>query len=221
MRILVIEDTEDVAEGIVGAVHRMGHETDWARDGEIADDLLSSYSYDLVLLDLMLPRLDGVSLLRRLRDRRNDVPVLVLTARAAVDERVQVLDLGADDYLCKPFDFSELQARIRSLLRRRSGDPTNELSYGGIHFNRRSRTVTVRDRPVALTRRELSLIEMLLANRGHILSKRQILDGVFGYETEPTENAVEVLVGRLRRKIVGTTARIHNHRGLGYQLLDQ
>jgi two-component system response regulator TctD len=221
MRILVVEDTEDVAEGIIGAVHRMGHETDWARDGAIADDLLSGYSYDLVLLDLMLPELDGVTLLRRLRDRRDDVPVLVLTGRAAVDERVQVLDLGADDYLCKPFDFAELQARIRSLLRRRSGDPTNELAYGGIHFNRRSRAVVVRDKPVALTRRELSLLEMLLANRGHILSKRQILDGVFGYETEPTENAVEVLVGRLRRKIVGTTAHIHNHRGLGYQLLDQ
>ena len=147
MRILVIEDTEDVAEGIIGAVHRMGHETDWARDGGIADDLLSAYSYDLVLLDLMLPKLDGVTLLRRVRDRRDDVPVLVLTA--------------------------------------------------------------------------LSLLEMLLSNRGHILSKRQILDGVFGYETEPTENAVEVLVGRLRRKIVGTTAHIHNHRGLGYQLLDQ
>lgn len=221
MRILVVEDTEDVAEGVMGAVKRMGHDADWAPDGAIADDLLSSYEYDLVLLDLMLPEMDGVSLLKRLRNRRDDVPVLVLTARSAVDERVQVLDLGADDYLCKPFDFAELQARIRSLLRRRSGDPTNQLSYGDIEFDRRSRTVTVRGTPVALTRRELSLLEMLLANRGRIVSKRQILDGVFGYDSEPTENAVEVLVGRLRRKLAGATAQIHNQRGIGYQLLDR
>jgi len=221
MRLLVVEDTEDVAEGIMGAIARMGHEADWAKNGNVADDLLAAYGYDLVLLDLMLPGLDGVELLKLLRGRRNDVPVLVLTARSAIDERVQLLDLGADDYLCKPFDFAELQARIRSLLRRRDGDTTNQLSYGGIVFDRRSRTVSVGGAPATLTRRELSLLEMLLANRGRILSKSQILDGVFGFDMELSENAVEVLVGRLRRKIAGVSAQIHNHRGIGYQLRDE
>lgn len=218
MRVLVIEDTADVGEGIVGAIERAGHVVDWARDGEHGQELALSSTYDLIVLDLMLPNLGGEDILRALRDRRSQSLVLVLTARSAVDERVHMLDLGADDYLCKPFDFSELEARIRSLLRRRSGDRTNYVSFGGIEFNRADRTVLVNGHSLALTRRELSLLEILLANRNRILSKSQLIDSLFGLESEPNENAIEVLVGRLRRKLQAAHASIHNHRGLGYQL---
>ncbi|MEO7786491.1 MAG: response regulator transcription factor [Sphingomicrobium sp.] len=219
MRILVVEDTADVAEGIVASIERMGHMVDWAPDGERGDEMLAAFSYDLVLLDLMLPgEVSGVQLLRALRDRGSKIPVLILTARSAVGERVQLLDLGADDYLCKPFDFDELAARVRSLLRRQGNEKTNSLTIGALVFNREDRIALLDGERVSLSRRELSLLELLLVNRGRMLGKGQILDSLFDARAEPTENAVEVLVGRLRRKLVMTGIEIVNHRGLGYQL---
>lgn len=197
----------------------MGHVVDWAPDGESGDDMLVAFAYDLVLLDLMLPgKLSGVQLLRALRDRGSKVPVLILTARSAVGERVQLLDLGADDYLCKPFDFDELDARVRSLFRRQGNEKTNQLTLGSLAFNREDRTAAIGGQLLGLSRRELSLLELLLVNRGRILGKGQILDSLFDASSEPTENAVEVLVGRLRRKLVPAGIEIINHRGLGYQL---
>ncbi len=219
MRILVVEDTADVAEGILAAIRRLGHNVEWARTGESGDELLEASPFDLVVLDLMLPgEIDGVQLLRNLRDRGSKVPVLILTGRSAVSERVHLLDLGADDYLVKPFDFTELQARVRSLLRRQSDEKTNQLNYGALSVDRTNRSVTADGLPVSLSQREVSLLEMLLVNRGRILSKAQMLDSLFDWRSEPTENAVEVLVGRLRRKLVETGVEICNHRGLGYQL---
>lgn len=219
MRILVVEDTTDVAEGIVASIGRMGHMVDWAKDGESGNGMLAAFAYDLVLLDLMLPgEISGVQLLKSLRDRGNKVPVLILTARSAVGERVQLLDLGADDYLCKPFDFDELAARVRSLLRRQGKEKTNQLSFGPLLFDRVDRTASIGGVSMALSRRELSLLELLLVHRGRVLSKAQILDSLFDSRSEPTENAVEVLVGRLRRKLTETGIKIVNHRGLGYQL---
>lgn len=219
MRILVIEDTADVAEGIVASIRRMGHMVDWAPDGERGDGLLAAFAYDLVLLDLMLPgEISGVQLLKSLRDRGSKIPVLILTARSAVGERVQLLDLGADDYLCKPFDFDELAARVRSLLRRQGNEKTNQLTLGALLFDRVERTASIGGAAMALSRRELSLLELLLVHRGRMRSKGQILDSLFDSQSEPTENAVEVLVGRLRRKLVAAGIEIVNHRGLGYQL---
>lgn len=217
MRVLVVEDTVDVAEGVVAAIERLGHVVDWACDGDSAEGWLAIATYDLIVLDLMLPDADGVGLLRAMRARGLDAAVLVVTARAAVSERVQVLDLGADDYLCKPFDFDELQARIRSLLRRQSGDRTNDMSCGRLVYDRATRLARIGQETVALSPRELSLLEMLLAGRNRVLSKSNILEGLFDWRTEASENAVEVLVGRLRRKIEGSGAIIINHRGLGYQ----
>lgn len=217
MRVLVVEDTVDVAEGVVAAIERLGHVVDWACDGDSAEGWLAIATYDLIVLDLMLPDADGVGLLRAMRARGLDAAVLVVTARAAVSERVQVLDLGADDYLCKPFDFDELQARIRSLLRRQSGDRTNDMSCGRLVYDRATRLARIGQETVALSPRELSLLEMLLAGRNRVLSKSNILEGLFDWRTESSENAVEVLVGRLRRKIEGSGAIIINHRGLGYQ----
>lgn len=219
MRILVVEDTADVAEGIVASIGRMGHMVDWAPDGERGEEMLCAFAYDLVLLDLMLPgEVSGVQLLKALRDRGSKIPVLILTARSAVGERVQLLDLGADDYLCKPFDFDELAARVRSLLRRQGSEKTNLLSFAALVFNREDRIASIDGEPVALSRRELSLLELLLVNRGRMLGKGQILDSLFDARSEPTDNAVEVLVGRLRRKLVPGGIEIVNHRGLGYQL---
>jgi two-component system response regulator TctD len=217
MRVLVVEDTVDVAEGVVAAIERLGHVVDWAADGTAAQDWLVGATYDLIVLDLMLPDADGVSLLREIRTRGLDAAVLVVTARAAVSERVQVLDLGADDYLCKPFDFDELQARIRSLLRRQSGDRTNDMTCGRLVYDRGTRLARIGQEVLALSPRELSLLEMLLAGRNRVLSKANILERLFDWRSDASENAVEVLVGRLRRKIEGSGAVIINHRGLGYQ----
>ena len=218
LRVLVVEDTVDLGEGIVACIERMGHAVDWARDGVSADELLQDTPYEMAILDLTLPGLDGVTVLKNLRARRGQTPVLVVTARSTVDDRVNVLDLGADDYLVKPFDFRELEARVRSLLRRRSGERGNELTCKGVSLNRASRVATVNGAPVSLTRRELSLLEILLANQGKILNKAQLLDQIFGYAAEPSENAVEVIVTRLRPKLQGSGAEIRTHRGLGYQI---
>lgn len=218
MRVLVVEDTVDLGEGMVACISRMGHAVDWAQDGEAADHFLRDTAYELVVLDLSLPGMDGVAVLRNLRARRTPTPVLVVTARTAVDDRVHVLDQGADDYLVKPFDFRELEARVRALMRRRSGDRTNLLSCEGLALDRGARMAMVHGEPVSLTRRELSLLEVLLANQNKILSKSAIMDQIFDYDAEPSENAVEVIVTRLRPKLSGSGAEIRTHRGLGYQI---
>jgi two-component system response regulator TctD len=220
MRILVIEDNSDVGEGIVESVEKMGHSVDWARNGATGDEWLLSNNYQLVLLDIMLPGMDGMKLLRRLRERRSDVPVLILSARAGTDDRIDLLDLGADDYLVKPFDFRELQARVRSLLRRHTGERSNNLECGRLVYDRVARLAKVDGRIIALSRRELSLLEIFLARKTQVFSKSQLLDQLFGYNAEPTENNIEVLIARLRRKLVGTDVEITTQRGVGYRIVE-
>lgn len=220
MRILVVEDTVDVGEGVVECLEAMGHAVDWARDGETADEWLRDIAYQLIVLDLMLPGLDGLTLLKRLRERRSETPVLILTARSAIDDRIGSLDLGADDYLVKPFDFRELQARVRSLLRRHSGERATELRYGKLVFDRSARIVRIADTPAKLTRRELSLLEIFLARPTMVFSKAQLLDQLFGFSAEPTENSVEVLITRLRRKLAGAGVEITAQRGIGYRIVE-
>jgi two-component system, OmpR family, response regulator TctD len=220
MRVLVVEDTTDVGEGIVACIKRMGHAVDWVQDGTSADRHLTDTAYELAILDLMLPKMDGVCVLRRLRARRSSIPVLVLTARSAIDDRVSALDLGADDYLIKPFDFRELEARINSLMRRRTGERTNELLCGALMLDRSARMAHVNGAPLNLTRREISILEILMANQSRIFSKAALLDQIVGYgdDIEPHENAIEVIITRLRRKLVGAGAGIRTHRGLGYRI---
>jgi two-component system response regulator TctD len=220
MLILVIEDNHDVGEGIVESIKSMGHAVDWAQDGATGDEWLASNPYQLVVLDLMLPGLDGMTVLQRLRRRNTDTSVLVLSARAELGDRIDLLDLGADDYLVKPFDFRELQARVRSLLRRHTGERSNELKCGKLVFDRAARTVRVDGKIVGLTRRELSLLEIFLARQTHVFSKAQLLDQLFGYGAEPTENSVEVLIGRLRRKLAGAGIEIATQRGVGYRIVE-
>lgn len=219
MRILVVEDVADVGEAIVASLERIGHTVDWERNGGEADALLRAQVYDLVVLDVMLPDMDGFAILKALRQRRKATPVLVLTARSQVEDRVSALDLGADDYLVKPFDFRELEARVRALLRRKTGSATNMIEVGGITLDQAGRAATLHGQPLDLTRRELTLLEILAARPGRVFGKDELMDQLFGFEDEPSENAIEQYIARLRRKIAGASAEIRTLRGLGYQMV--
>lgn len=216
MRLLIVEDTADLAEAIAGRLRKLGYAVDIVGDGEEADELLRSESYNLVVLDLMLPGIGGKEVLHRLRQRRSRTPVLVLTARSDVDEKVGALDYGADDYLVKPFDFRELEARCRALLRRPHGMAASEVKFGNLLFDAAAKRVTVTGRPVDLSSREFRLLELLLANLGRVLSKDTLLDQLFGLEDAVAPNAIELYVSRLRRKLEGATVKIRTLRGLGY-----
>lgn len=217
MRVLLVEDTYEIGEGMAASLANAGHVVDWAHDGEDGLHYLSQGEYDLAVLDLMLPGASGETLLRSIRNSRATTPVLITTARSNIDDRITLLDLGADDYLTKPFDFREFEARVRSMLRRGSGNRCNVLECNGVTLDRAAKRATVNGRPMILTGRELSLLEILMANRDKILSKAQLLDQLIGYDAEPNENAIEVLVGRLRRKL-GEGSGITTHRGLGYSI---
>ncbi|MHA4734327.1 response regulator transcription factor [Ensifer adhaerens] len=219
MRIFLVEDTRDVGEAISRRLEKVGHTVDWQTDGQAAADILEFTDYDLVILDVMLPGLDGFEIVRHLRARKKTTPVLVLTARSEIEDRVGALDLGADDYLVKPFDFRELEARTRVLLRRRQGDPTNLIECGDLVLDRNSRSVRVGNREVQLKRREITLLEVLAARPGRVFSKDELLDRLFGFDENVNPNAVELYVGRLRKKIEGSSVRIVTIRGLGYQLV--
>jgi len=197
---------------------KIGHAVDWEQDGIIAAELLAVQAYDLVILDLSLPGQDGLSVLRQMRARRLATPVLVLTARSAVDERIGALDLGADDYLIKPFDYGELEARARALLRRSAGQPDNMLRVGPLVIDRAGRVATVGDRPLNLTRRELTVLEILAARPERIVPKEELVEQLFNFDQEASLNAVEQFVARLRRKLADAPIEIRTLRGLGYQL---
>ena len=220
MRILLVEDTDDVGEAISRRFEQIGHSVDWQVDGLAASEILDFTPYDLVILDVMLPGRDGFELLRRLRLQKNPVPVLVLTARSEIDDRVSALDLGADDYLVKPFDFRELEARARVLMRRRSGgEPTNIITCGDVALDRTNRNVRIGNREIQLKRREMSLLEILASRPGRIFSKQELLDHLFGFDEAPDQNAIELYVARLRKKLEGAESVIVTVRGLGYKLV--
>jgi len=220
MRIFLAEDTLDVGEAICRRFQQAGHTVDWETDGAVAGEILSFTDYDLVILDVMLPGLDGFALLKAIRQRGDGVPVLVLTARSEIDDRVSALDLGADDYLVKPFDFRELEARARVLMRRRAGgEATNVIVCGDVTLDMTSRSVRVGRREVQLKRREMALLEILASRPGKVFTKEELLDRLFGFDEAGGPNAVELYVGRLRKKLEGASARIVTLRGIGYQLV--
>lgn len=216
MRILIVEDTQDLAEAIASRLKKVGYAVDLVGDGSEADDLLRTETYNLVVLDLTLPGLDGKTVLHRLRKRRSRTPVLVLTARSDVDDKVGVLDHGADDYLVKPFDFRELEARCRALLRRPHGFAASAVAFGNLTFDGASRRVTVAEQPVELGAREFRLLELLLANLDRVLSKDALIEQMFGLDEAVAPNAIELYVSRLRRKLEGSAVQIRTLRGVGY-----
>lgn len=220
MRLLFLEDTEDVADAVVASFARRGDAVDHA--GTVADAaaLIAVQDYDVAILDIELPDGNGTEILQALRARGKTTPVLMLTARAKVDDRISALDGGADDYLVKPFDLRELEARVRALGRRSGPDRAGVVLLGNVEFDPAALSLTVAGQAVQLTRRELALFEILLANRGRVIAKDSILDRMYGFNDEPVAaNAVELYVARLRRKLEGATLEIRTLRGLGYQLV--
>jgi two-component system, OmpR family, response regulator len=215
VRILVVEDDALLAEGLVDVLDRAGHAVEHAATGWRADQLLAAEAFDLVVLDIGLPDIDGFEVLRRLRARESSTSVLVLTARDAVEDRVRGLDLGAEDYLTKPFSVTEFEARVRALLRRHK-PPDARWSIGGLQVDVAAKRVRVLDKPVELTRREWTLLELFLTRPGRVLSKEQIAERLTGFEEQLSPNAIEVHVSRLRTKLEPAGVHIRTVRGFGY-----
>jgi two-component system OmpR family response regulator len=203
-----------IGEAVLDALRAAHYAVDWVRDGPMADTALCSESYDLVLLDLGLPKRDGLEVLRALRARHQTMPVLIATARDAVGNRIAGLDAGADDYLLKPFDTDELLARIRALLRRSAGRGEPVFEHRGVTLNPATREATVNGQPVSLSAREWAVLEPLLARPGTVLSRTQLEEKLYGWKDDISSNAVEVYVHGLRKKL-GTDI-IQTVRGLGY-----
>ncbi|AYA27798.1 DNA-binding response regulator [Rhodococcus rhodochrous] len=224
MRILVVDDDRAVRESLRRSLSFNGYTVDLATDGQDALEQVAVSRPDAMVLDVMMPRVDGLEVCRRLRSTGDDLPILVLTARDSVSERVAGLDAGADDYLPKPFALEELLARLRALLRRATPDPDNSadevLRFADLSLDPATREVTRGDRPISLTRTEFSLMEMLMANPRRVLTRSRILEEVWGYDFPTSGNALEVYVGYLRRKTEagGEPRLIHTVRGVGYVL---
>ncbi|OHE81386.1 MAG: DNA-binding response regulator [Verrucomicrobia bacterium RIFCSPLOWO2_12_FULL_64_8] len=219
MRILVVEDDDKIASFVTGGLRQHGCAVDRAGDGEDALALAGATAYDAAVVDIMLPKLDGLSLVRRLRAGRNPLPVLILSARRSVDDRITGLQAGGDDYLTKPFAFSELLARLQALIRRATHAPeTTRLAAGDVELNLVTREVRVEGRPVELQPREYTLLAFLLRHAGRPVTKTMILEHVWDYSFDPQTNVVDVLVHRLRSKIDPGHRRIETIRGVGYVL---
>ena len=218
MRILLVEDDRMLSDAITRAMTQSAHVVDVSYSGEEADRALATYDYGLVLLDIGLPNIDGFEVLKRLRSRRNAVPVLVLTVRDAIEDRIIGLDLGADDYLAKPFHLSELEARVRALIRRSHSNASSELVHGRLRLDMAGRRLFCDDVHIDLSARELAVIELLLLKEGKVVTKQQIIDHLYGWEDASNSNAVEVFVYRLRKKLEPSGADIRTVRGMGYLL---
>ncbi len=201
MRILLLEDDKLIGSGLKMGLAKHGFSVDWFKDGILGREALPAAEYDAVILDLSLPGLDGLDILRDWRASGLDIPVLILTARDALGQKVEGLNSGADDYLGKPFDLEEVAARLRALIRRRHGISTQILSHGSVAFNPASRTVSLDGSPVALGAKEVMLVELLLLNRTGVLSKSAIEEKLYPWGEEVSSNSVEVLVHRIRRKL--------------------
>lgn len=218
MRILIAEDDPVLADGLSRSLRANGYAVDMVTSGDAADAALTAQSFDLLILDIGLPRLSGLDVLKRLRARGVDAPVLILTAADSVEQRVKGLDLGADDYMAKPFALSELEARVRALTRRAAGGSQNVLRHGPLTLDLTGRVAALNDVPLELSARELGLLEILMQRSGRLISKEQLVDHLCEWGEEVSNNAIEVYVHRLRKKLETAGIRIATVRGLGYCL---
>lgn len=218
MRILLIEDDRVLGDAMMRSLQQVGYAVDWARDGKAADLALRDQVYDLTLLDLGLPQLDGFEVLRRLRSRRSSLPVLIVTARDSLDDRIKGLDLGADDYVLKPFDMPELLARARAHIRRAQATPTTEILYGPLMYDTATRMVRISGEPFNLSARELGILETLLMKTGKVITKELLVEKLCNWDEVLGSNAIEVYVHRLRKKLQPHGIDISTVRGLGYML---
>lgn len=218
MKFLLIEDNQALADAVCTRMQLDGHVIDHA--GTIQDALAYSETgeYDLILLDIMLPDGDGRHFLKAHRDGKKDTPVIVLTARSQVSDRISMLDLGADDYVTKPFDHAELQARCRAVLRRKAGSAQTVMRLGDVAFDPVAGHLKVSDQTISLRNKELRLLELLINAPGQIFPKQKLVDRLFSYDDDVSENAVEVYIGRLRKHLAPSSLKITTLRGLGYRL---
>lgn len=216
MRILLVEDDQLLGDGVKNGLKQYGYTVDWLKDGEAARLALSSETFDLILLDIGLPKMSGLHLLQSIRREGINTPVLILTARESVEDRVKGLDSGADDYLKKPFDLGEVCARIRALVRRSSGRTESVIAYRNILLDPAAHSVKLEGQELVLPRREFALLQKLLENIGQVLSREQIAQSLYGWEEEVDSNALEVHIHNLRKKL--NASYIRTIRGVGYML---
>lgn len=220
MKILVVDDEKQLVSALSAILTRNNYSVDVAYDGESGLDCALSGIYDLVILDVMMPKLDGLSMLKVLRDNKIDVPVLMLTAKSEVADKIGGLNLGADDYITKPFDTEELLARIRALLRRKEKFTGDNLSFGDLVLDRSNPEISCGNKKIALGKKEFQILEMLMLNAGKSINKERFIEKIWGYDTEAEYNTIEVYVSFLRKKIaaVGSKTEIKSIRGIGYTI---
>lgn len=218
MKILLAEDDSFLAEGLSMVLRDSGYFVDVEPNGLNADSAVGLNSYDLLILDLGLPKLDGLDVLKRIRGRGQTIPILILTARDRLEDRVRGLDLGANDYITKPFELPELEARIRALIRKESWANHTEINFGSLTFNTVSRMAAVKGEPLDLTAREVAVLEIFLQRVNATLSKDRLTDLLSSWDEEVTANAIGIIVHRLRKKLENSDVRIRALRGLGYRL---
>ena len=220
MRILVVEDEKDLNNIITKHLKKNNFSVDSVFNGEEALEYLDYGTYDLIILDIMLPKVNGYEVIKKLRENKNETAVLMLTARDSIEDKIKGLDLGADDYLIKPFDFGELLARIRALVRRKYGNTSNTMEIDDLCIDIAKKTVVRGGKNIELTGKEYEVLEYLIQNKGHVLSRDKIRDGVWDYDYEGESNIIDVLIKNIRKKIdIGNSKQlIHTKRGLGYVL---
>jgi two-component system OmpR family response regulator len=216
VRILIVEDNRPLADGLAKSFRADGHGVDVLYRGDEAEQFLQREMADLLVIDINLPGLSGLEILKNLRRRKNQTPVLLLTARATLTDKVDGLDLGADDYLEKPFDLDELKARARALLRRSGKQISEVVTIGNLEFDSAARQIKINDELKEMPRREYALAEILISNKDRIISKQKILDHLYGLDAEVDEKTVELYIHRLRKRIAGSGTEIKTARGLGY-----
>jgi two-component system response regulator TctD len=217
MRLLLAEDNLDLGDAIESKLRGAGHSVEWVRDGAAALRYAGEGNWDALVLDIMLPGTDGFAVIRALRAAGFDTPVLVITARAEIEDKIDMLDLGADDYLVKPFDLRELEARLRALMRRPSGQTTSHPLYGNLMVDQAGRTASIDGLPIELGRREFRLLEILVSRLGQTVTKERLMVQLFDAE-DASLNALELLISRLRKKLAAATLDIVTIRGVGYRV---
>lgn len=216
MRILLAEDDRQLGEGLALGLKELGHTVDWVQDGASAQQALDSESLDVMILDLGLPQVDGLAILKQLRDSKRNLPVLILTARDTIESRIEGLDLGADDYVVKPFDLLEVNARLRAITRRREGRAAPVISHGSLVLNPATREVTLAGSPITLSSYEYAVLETLITHAGRILSRQFLEENLYGWDEGVESNAVEVYIHHLRKKL--GKSLIRTIRGVGYSI---